>query len=325
LADEYENSEQYSKLTREIEVFKEKHYDAKSKNRKFLVNPFLQFIYSSKRNFLNILRDPRTSIGQLVQSVVISLMIGSLYWQLSDSVSSIQDRVSLFFFVCVIQVFAAFLFMNKFQEERDIFIHERASGSMTVTPYYFSKTLTELPNFIFFPFVLSTIIYWMAGLRRTARAYFIFCSAVSFQALCAASLMVCVGSIAPTPALGLIVAPLFNMLFLLFSGFLININNMPVWYRWLSRVSFFRYSFEILVFNEFSGNVYNCVNNSVTFNYSDCTDVNGSMVYYGDQELVTLAMADAQIWQNFLILIAEILAFRCISFFGIYVFHTETS
>jgi len=212
--------------------------------------------------------------------------------------------------------------MNKFQEERNIFIHERAGGSMTVLPYFFSKMLTEMPSFIIFPSLLSLIVYFMTDLRRTVNHFFIFMVTICIQAFTSSSLMIAVGALAPTPEIGLIIAPVANMIFLLFSGFLINLNNIPVWYRWLNYISFFRYSLEILLSNEFSGNVYQCVNNSL-FNFSNCQFNNGTYQYLGDTELSILGMSSSRIWSNFLVLIGEIILFRLIALTGIYFLHKE--
>jgi ATP-binding cassette subfamily G (WHITE) protein 2 len=204
-------------------------------------------------------------------------------------VSSLQDRVALMFFILVLQIFSAFLFMNKFQEERNIFVHERAAGSMTTTPYFFAKMLTELPSFLIFPSLLASIIYFMVNLRRTAANFFIFMTALCVHAFTSSSLMTALGSVAPTPDVGLILAPVVNLIFLVFSGFLINLNNIPVWYSWLQYVSYFRYSLEILLYNEFHNNSYICTNSS-SISLSKCINNNGTYVFLGDWQLALLGI-----------------------------------
>lgn len=52
-----------------------------------------------------------------------------------------------------------------------------------------------------------------------------------------------------------IVAPITLVLLMLFGGFFINSANVPVYLIWLQYLSFFKYAFEALVINEFTGYV----------------------------------------------------------------------
>eukprot|EP00937_MAST-01D_sp_MAST-1D-sp2_P003420 g3420.t1 len=54
------------------------------------------------------------------------------------------------------------------------------------------------------------------------------------------------------------VAPAFVVLFLMFSGFLINEESVPVWLSWLQEISFIRYAFKALAINEFRGTTFDC-------------------------------------------------------------------
>ena len=71
--------------------------------------------------------------------------------------------------------------------------------------------------------------------------------------MCSYSLCLFVSCFAPSFAIANLIAPLVIVMFLLPSGFLVNIADLPVYWRWLKYVSFFRYGFEALMINEFSG------------------------------------------------------------------------
>jgi len=45
-------------------------------------------------------------------------------------------------------------------------------------------------------------------------------------------------------------------------GFYINIDNIPIYYKWIYYISFFRYSYEALLANEFRGLQFACNNSS---------------------------------------------------------------
>jgi ATP-binding cassette subfamily G (WHITE) protein 2 len=51
---------------------------------------------------------------------------------------------------------------------------------------------------------------------------------------------------------------------MLFGGFLITLESLPVWLQWLQYFSIFRYSVEALAVNEISGLTFNVTINNVT-------------------------------------------------------------
>lgn len=62
------------------------------------MNGLYQFWYLGIRNMKNLVRDPRTSFAQLGQSLFLALLIGSLYFQISDNANAINDRFGVIFF-----------------------------------------------------------------------------------------------------------------------------------------------------------------------------------------------------------------------------------
>jgi len=54
------------------------------------------------------------------------------------------------------------------------------------------------------------------------------------------------------------IAPAVVILFLLFNGFMINEESVPVYFIWLKEVSFIRYAFKAVMVNEFGGSSFTC-------------------------------------------------------------------
>jgi hypothetical protein len=53
-------------------------------------------------------------------------------------------------------------------------------------------------------------------------------------------------------------APAVVILFLIFSGFLINEDSVPTYFVWLREISFIRYAFKAVAVNEFQGASFEC-------------------------------------------------------------------
>ena len=101
-------------------------------------------------------------------------------------------------------------------------------------------------------------------------------------------------------------APAFVILFLMFSGFFLNENNVPVFLIWLRELSFIRYAFQALCVNEFAGAEFTC-DPSAT---ATCID--------GDEHLDRLKFDDVKIWENCLILFGMIVGFNALALAIIY-------
>jgi len=54
------------------------------------------------------------------------------------------------------------------------------------------------------------------------------------------------------------IAPMVVILFLMFSGFLINEESVPAYFIWLREISFIRYTFKAVAVNEFEGQTFEC-------------------------------------------------------------------
>jgi ABC-type multidrug transport system permease subunit len=100
--------------------------------------------------------------------------------------------------------------------------------------------------------------------HQGASQFFIFLGVVILNALTAASLYSLIGALSPNETVGNIFVPLTTVLFFLFAGFFVS--NIPNWWIWLYYWSFFHYSFQSLMVNEFTGEAFVCGNNT----YGSC-------------------------------------------------------
>eukprot|EP01126_Amoeba_proteus_P027057 TRINITY_DN2681_c0_g1_i9.p1 TRINITY_DN2681_c0_g1~~TRINITY_DN2681_c0_g1_i9.p1 ORF type:complete len:518 (-),score=101.00 TRINITY_DN2681_c0_g1_i9:59-1612(-) len=269
---------------------------------------FVQFLQLFWRNAVNVARDPRTTFAQLGQNIFISLLIGSLYFRIPLTQVGIGDRLGAIFFLITNIGFSGFGFLNLFLEERNILKRDRSSGLYGAFSYFIAKFLTELPPLILYTTVLGSIVYWMVGFNPLVDRFFIYLATVITEALLCSSLFVFIGAVSPNMQIAQILAPISLVLFMLFGGFFLNLSSIPVYWVWMKQISFFKYTYEILVKNELSGlefqctSPYNCIPN-------------------GDIQLDILGMKDVNIPINFAILLMQILLLRVVAFLVVLFFH----
>ena len=145
-----------------------------------------------------------------------------------------------------------------FIEERLLANRERASGFYSAGPYYWSRTLVDLPLQILQTILFSTIMYWMAELNSAADRYFLYLAIIISTGIAAGGLYNLIGALSPNITVGNILVPVVTVLFFLFAGFFINDEQIPDWWIWVYWWSFFRYSFPAAMLVEFTGTTFTC-------------------------------------------------------------------
>lgn len=113
--------------------------------------------------------------------------------------------------------------------------------------YYMGKTLSEIPNQVFFPVLFSVCIYWAIGLNEdSAEKPLIFIMLVVMITFCGVSLGLLAGCVFSDVQVAVSAAPMCVIPFMLFGGFLVNTENIPVAFIWLEYMSPFKYAFAAL-------------------------------------------------------------------------------
>ena len=130
---------------------------------------------------------------------------------------------------------------------------ERTAGLYRTSSYFLSKILFDLPFEILWPTVLSSIVYFSVGFRSGFGHFILFTLTLWFVALDSASLFFAIATLSPNLGVAMALAPMLLILLILGSGFWVLPSQMPGGWVWLRYISFFRFAFQALMVNEFSG------------------------------------------------------------------------
>ncbi|TPX36852.1 hypothetical protein SeMB42_g07013 [Synchytrium endobioticum] len=186
----------------------------------------IQFLYLLARASKNAIRNPLIVKSRTTQTVVISLIVGFLFFNTGSTVgqASVQNRSGVMFFATVNNVMAFFL-------------------------YLVAKMLYQ----ILFPWAQATIVYFMVGPQNSAAKYFIHCAFAVLASIAGWALGILFACSFSSLPVALAAAPVILMPLMLFSGLFVNLNSIPVWLRWIQYLSPMKYGFEGMVKNEYSG------------------------------------------------------------------------
>ena len=222
------------------------------------------------RAFLNQVRNPMLFRLRVFMTLMFSFLTCSIFCFLSKGPTGVGNRSGFFFFFCVNNFMQnIFNTVTTFPLERSIFLREYASNLYDVIPYFMGKSLIETPIGFFFTLIYSSICYYIVGLRIEPQYFFTFLCVYISLVFLAQGMGLLFGCAFTNFSTAMVVTQFSVMPAFLFSGFLINQENMPVWLSWIRFLSPFRYALEAALRNEFDGvdpNEFNGVNPAIQLN-----------------------------------------------------------
>lgn len=207
-------------------------------------NSFTQFRILLVRTFLSMLREPTMTKVRFFSHVGVGLLTGVMYLNTANIADKIFNNVAFLFLSILFLCFTAMLpTILTFPAERSGFFREHLNGWYSTKTYYLAKTLADMPFQIVFPIMYGSIVYWMTGQPSDTWRFCLFLCFCVFTSLVGQSLVIAIG--ATTSAVtAVFIAPVACIPFALFCGFFISLKSMPMYLRWFSYTSFFRYSYE---------------------------------------------------------------------------------
>ncbi|KXS11308.1 hypothetical protein M427DRAFT_73054 [Gonapodya prolifera JEL478] len=214
-----------------------------------------QFTILSGRTFKNMYRNPNLLLGHYAVTLLVAILCGALFWQVSNDLAGFQNRLGFFFFVCALFGFSCMSSIQVFAAERIIFLRERANRYYSPITYFAAKVLFDIvPLRVLPPLTLGLIVYPMIGLRSESLVYLLkFLLVLILFNLTSASVCLAIGIIVPEIGLSNLVSTLVMLFAMLYGGLLLNKATVPAYLGWLRNLSFFNFAVEALIVNEVNG------------------------------------------------------------------------
>jgi hypothetical protein len=247
-------------------------------------------------------RGERLTRVSILLTAAYTVFTSLFWWQMPDNTSWIFERSSLLFFMMIAQGNGIVIgSISVFQRERALLRRERAKKLYGVLPFFIAKAMSDMTNNILLPCCYGIIIYWTAGLRPTAAAFFKFVLGYYLTLTSAQSMGFFLSILIPNMNVAMILAPPITLFFFIIGGFYIPLARMHVGIKWASYISFARYGYSSLLVNEFQGRYIPCSEDDVAISIGDVDEcpLPGDSVY----ESVGIEGVFANYWFNIAIMV----------------------
>lgn len=213
---------------------------------------FYQFGLLCRRNFLNLLRLPQTSYVKVLTTCVTALFAILLFFDVGTDVPGIQNIQGSLFFICMNISFNAIQnVILIFPDERPVFLREVNNNMYKTAPYFWAKIISELPFSILTPVLFGVIVYYAIGYNPNADNFmmFLFILILIYNASSGYSLIISASF--SDKQLAVTLTPVLIIPFMLFAGFFVSSDNIPVFLKEFEYLSIFKYGYESLMHNQF--------------------------------------------------------------------------
>lgn len=135
-----------------------------------------------------------------------------------------------------------------FPEERPVFLREYSTNHYGVLPYFLSRLTMELVVTAVQVLVQVCITYFMVGFQSSFGIFFL---GVYALAMSSTAMAVMLGCAVEDPKLGQELLPILFVPQMLFSGFFVAPELIPVWLRWAQYLCSLTYALRIMAVEEF--------------------------------------------------------------------------
>ncbi|KAL0934069.1 bmr1-like protein [Colletotrichum truncatum] len=338
LAEAFKTSKLQKQLDSEMEEYKarlaqetEKHEDfqvavreakrGSSKRSVYAVGFHLQVWALMKRQFVLKLQDRLALFLSWLRSIVIAIVLGTLFFRLGSTSASAFSKGGLMFISLLFNAFQAFSELAGTMTGRAIVNKHKAYAFHRPSALWIAQIIVDQAFAATQILVFSIIVYFMSGLVREAGAFFTFYLMILSGNIAMTLFFRIIGCVSPDFDYAIKFAVVLITFFVVTSGYLIQYQSEHKWLRWIYWINALGLAFSAMMENEFSRLKLTCSGTSLIpsgpgygdINHQVCTlagSVPGTTLVDGSDYIAAgFSYNKGDLWRNWGIIVALIVFF----------------
>ncbi len=317
--------ETLQQLRQKKEFTQAKHARPKSP---FLLSVPMQIKLNTKRAYQRIWGDKASTVTQAGLNLVIALIVGSIYYGHSEGTASFAGRGAVIFLAILFNALTSIGEIAGLYSQRPIVEKHFSYAFYHPATEAIAGIVADIPVKFLSATVFNIVLYFLAGLRRTPGQFFLFFITTFMSIFVMAAIFRTTAAVTKTASQAQALAGVLVLVLVIYTGFVIRIPEMKVYFSWLRWINPIFYGFEILLANEFHGVNFPCDSfipqgpgynrNGNAFICNSEGAVAGQPFVSGDRYLeLAYQYSWSHVWRNFGILWAFLIFFMVTYFISV--------
>ncbi|KAL3698112.1 hypothetical protein R1sor_012188 [Riccia sorocarpa] len=218
-----------------------------------------QLLILSYRSILSCTRDLSYYWSRLGVSILMMVIIGTMFSGLGDSNSNVRARVACLFVVLETVMLVAVLGGSPFfYKNIKLLLRERLNPHYGAATFVIASTIASLPFLMVIATVSGCVVYFMPGFKTSFEPFIFFVLDIFASLVAVESVMMIVSVFASSAYMVLTLGLCVQGINILVAGFFMLLHDLPkiVWRYPVSYLSFHSYALRGLVVNEFQNSKF---------------------------------------------------------------------
>ncbi|MCO5587794.1 hypothetical protein L7F22_041746 [Adiantum nelumboides] len=214
-----------------------------------------QAYYLTSRSFKHMCRDLTYYWFRLCVYVMLSIVLGTIYFKVGVTYNAIQARASLLMFLTAFLSLMGVMSFPSFIEDMKIFTRERLNGHYGVAAFAIANTVSSFPFIVLISLLPGSLVYVLAGLHPGLDHFIFFFLSLLACLGATEGLLMSVASLVPDYLSGMMAGCGVMGIYSLTGGFFRFHDELPkpIWRYPFSYISFNTWSNRALYNNDFHG------------------------------------------------------------------------
>ncbi|KAI6246363.1 ABC multidrug transporter [Erysiphe necator] len=234
-----------------------------SENSVYCAPFYLQVLTLLRRSFLVKWQDKFTLAVSWITSIVIAVVLGSVWLNLPTTSASAFRRGGLLFIALLFPMFQAFTELAVTMMGRPVVNKHKAFAFYRPSALWLAHLIVDMAFSAAKILVFCIIVYFMTGLVLEAGAFFTFYGTILIAYLAISLFFRSIGFMCPDFDYAIKFTVTFIMLFIITTGYLIQNQSQHIWFKWIYYVNAIGLAFTTIMINEFRRLILTCSSESL--------------------------------------------------------------
>lgn len=218
----------------------------------------MQIYLTTRRAYQRIWGNKSATLTQVAMQVVLSLIIGSVFFDTPNTTDGFFAKGSVLFQAVLLNALTAISEINNQYAQRPIVEKHNSYAYYHPAAEAMAGVVADIPIKFVTATVFNVILYFMAGLRREAGNFFLYFLITYTSIFVMSGIFRTLAAVTKTVSQAMALAGVMVLALVIYTGFVIRVPQMHPWFSWIRWINPIYYAFEILIASEFHGQRFPC-------------------------------------------------------------------